>query len=114
MHTAAALSQQRSPKMTLRSESELARGPCQGRCSAVSPRWPTARQREPLSCRSQVSLEHCVDRVMQQQLRHETRRPQQQLGELGLFHGFKGLVHPKQGRRALIDLIIFIIDSLYK
>lgn len=30
MHTAAELSQQRSPKMTLRSESELARGPCQG------------------------------------------------------------------------------------
>lgn len=71
MHTAAELSQQRSVKMTLHSESELARGPCQGRVLSRGPLLAYSqaikvKSWKVMSCKSQVLLEHCAAQVIQQ------------------------------------------------
>lgn len=71
MHTAAELSQQRSPKMTLHSESELARGPCQGQVLSREPSLAhgqaiKVKSWKLMSCKSQVLLEHRASQVIQQ------------------------------------------------
>lgn len=71
MHTAPELSQQRSPKMTLLSESELARGLCQDQVLSRQPSLAHSqaikvKSWKLMSCKSQVLLEHCVGQVMQQ------------------------------------------------
>lgn len=138
MHTADESSQQRSPTMTLHSETELARSPYQGQVLSHQPlfAYRQATKVKPwkhMSCKSQVLREHCAGQVIQQlnkmspwldvlstpvwhtcratvQLGQQLTRPFRQ--SYGLFYGFKLSFQPNYVKKKHPKKHIFYLPLL--